>query len=372
MPGRALPRLAGIGTHLRRELAELSLGEQRGVVLRVSLDGQAVALDRVGQDDRGPTVVDGPVGLVQRGQVMAAEVADGGRQGAVVEVGDEPGERLVAVRQPPAQLVRGAAEQPLVLGVGHGVDPVPQRLPARPGEQLLQQPTVLQRDDLPARRGEHAPEPVGGDQRDHAVQRLAVHVDDPDDLAEVGHAGVDDGLPHGTFVEFGVTEQRVLPAGAAGAIATRAGPARAGPGVEVPAQVAAGHRPPDRGGRADADRSRGVVDRIGVLDPARIALQSAISPQRGQVRLVELTEQVVDGVQHGRGVRLDRHPVLGAQVPEPQRGHDGDHRGGRCLMPADLQAAGVGPDPVRVVDDRRGQPEHLALDLGQRVHALGF
>jgi NAD(P)-dependent dehydrogenase (short-subunit alcohol dehydrogenase family) len=30
------------------------------------------------------------------------------------------------------------------------------------------------------------------------------------------------------------------------------------------------------------------------------------------------------------------------------------------------------PDPVRVVDDRRGQPEHLALDLGQRVQAGGF
>ena len=41
-------------------------------------------------------------------------------------------------------------------------------------------------------------------------------------------------------------------------------------------------------------------------------------------------------------------------------------------MAADLQPAGIGPDPVRVVDDRRGQPEHLALDLGQRVQAGGF
>jgi hypothetical protein len=30
------------------------------------------------------------------------------------------------------------------------------------------------------------------------------------------------------------------------------------------------------------------------------------------------------------------------------------------------------PDPVRMMDDRRGQPEHLALDLGQRVQAGGF
>ena len=40
--------------------------------------------------------------------------------------------------------------------------------------------------------------------------------------------------------------------------------------------------------------------------------------------------------------------------------------------PPTFSAAGIGPDPVRVVDDRRGQPEHLALDLGQRVQAGGF
>ena len=197
------------------------------------------------------------------------------------------------------------------------------------------------------------------DQRDHPVQRLAVHVDDPDDLAEFGHAGVDDGLPDRALVEFGVTEQRVL--AARGSVAAE-------PAVQVPA----GHRAPDRGGRADADGPGRVVDRVGVLDPARVALQAAERPQHGQVRLIELAEQVVDRVQHGRGVRLDRHPVVGAQVPEPQRGHDRDHRRRRGLMAADLQAAGIGPDPVRVVDDRRGQPEHLALDLGQRVQAGGF
>ena len=49
---------------------------------------------------------------------MPAEVADGCRQGGIVKVGDEPGQRLVTGRQPQAQLVRGAAEQPLVFGVG--------------------------------------------------------------------------------------------------------------------------------------------------------------------------------------------------------------------------------------------------------------
>ena len=329
------------------------------MVLRVALDGQPVALDRVGQDDRRPGVVDRPVGLVQGAQVVAAEVADGARELGVVEVAGQPGQGLVPAGQALAQLVRVAAEQPLVLGVGHGVDPVPQRLPARAGEQILEQPPVFQRDDLPARRAEHAAQPVGGDQRHHPVQRLAVHVDDPDDLAEFGHAGVDDGLPDRALVEFGVAEQRILAA-------------RRAVSDEPAVQVPAGHRAPDRGGRADADGPGGVVDRIGVLDPARVALQAAERPQRRQVRLIELTEQVVDRVQHGRGVRLDRHPVVRAQVPEPQRGHDRDHRRRRRLMAADFHPAGIGPDPVRVVDDRRGQPEHLALDLGQRVQAGRF
>ena len=108
--GAAVPGSGGIGAQLRRELAELGLGEQRGVILRVPLDGQAIAFDRVGQDDRGPAVVDGPVGLVQGTEVMAAEVADGPREGSVVKVGDKPGERLVPGWQPQAQLVRGAAE----------------------------------------------------------------------------------------------------------------------------------------------------------------------------------------------------------------------------------------------------------------------
>ena len=41
-------------------------------------------------------------------------------------------------------------------------------------------------------------------------------------------------------------------------------------------------------------------------------------------------------------------------------------------MTADLKTAGIGPDPVRVVDDRGGQPEDLALYLFKRGEAAGF
>ena len=155
--GAAAPRLAGIGAQGGGELGYLLLGEQRRVVLRMALDRQPVALDRVGHDHRGPVIGDGPERGVQRAEVVPAQVADGPGQGRVVEVGDERRDRLVAARAAWLRSSSGAApQQPLVLGVGHLVDPLPQRLPARPGEQLLQQVAVLQGDHLPARRGEHA------------------------------------------------------------------------------------------------------------------------------------------------------------------------------------------------------------------------
>src|SRR3712207_7915209 len=41
---------------------------------------------------------------------------------------------------------------------------------------------------------------------------------------------------------------------------------------------------------------------------------------------VELPEQELQRVQHRAGVRLDRHPVVGAQLPQPQRRHDRQDR----------------------------------------------
>jgi len=47
----------------------------------------------------------------------------------------------------------------------------------------------------------------GADVRNRAVKGLAVEVDDPHDLAELGHHGVEDCLPDGAFIEFGVSEE---------------------------------------------------------------------------------------------------------------------------------------------------------------------
>jgi hypothetical protein len=317
----------------------------------MALHAQAVALERVGDDDRRPGVVDGGEGLAQRRRVVPTEVAHRPDEVVVVEVGDQRGDVRPARAVPREQLAhlgRGAAEEPLVLGVGHVVDPPAQRGAAGAGEQLLQHPAVLHGEHLPAGGGEHPLQPGRAHRGDDAVQRLPVEIDDPDYLAQLGDHRVEHRLPDGALVELRVAHERPLAAGAAAG--------------QLGVDVAAGQGAPHRSGRADADRAGGVVRRHRVLGPAGVALQPAELPQRGQRGRVELAEQVLQRVQHRRGVRLDRGAVVGTELLQPQRGHDGDHRGAGRLVATDLHPAGVGPHPVGVVDDRRGQPEHPVLD----------
>ena len=58
--------------------------------------------------------------------------------------------------------------------------------------------------------------------------------------------------------------------------------------------------------------------RTGARSPARLEYPMSTFVQRAQ--------QVLDRVQHRRGVRLDRHPVGAAQVSEVQRRHDARDR----------------------------------------------
>ena len=183
-------------------------------------------------------------------------------------------------------LVGRHAQHPLVLLVGHLLEPAAQRR-GRRGARTARETNRphFERDDLPAGGGEHALEALDLDVGHDAVQGLAVEVDDPQQLAERGDLRVGDGLPDGALVELGVAEQADEPAGGGGV-------------GEVGAGVAVRDGRPQRGGGADADRAGGEVDGVGVLEPAGVALQPALGAQRRQVGGVEVAEQVVDGVQH--------------------------------------------------------------------------
>jgi hypothetical protein len=247
---------------------------------------------------------------------MAAEVTDRPRQLGIIEIADQ----LLQLAAPAAgtgkalaDLAGVAAQQALVLLVRHAVDASAQRLAALALEQLAEKATVLDHDRLPPRRLEHRLDPPRRDVGDDPVEGLTVQVDDPHQLAERGDHRIDQRLPDRPLVELGVADQGHLAAGARR--------------LEVIDDVAVGDRAPDRRGGADTDRAGGEVDRVGVLDPARVALQALEGAQLGEIGGIEAAEEVVDRVQDGRRVRLDRDAVGGIQVPETKRGHDLDHRG---------------------------------------------
>src|SRR6185312_4664654 len=113
----AAPRSRGILAEGGGEFAELFLGQQRRMILRVTLNRKAIALDRVSDDHRGPGVVDLFVRLPQRVQVVPAQVGDRGGEPVIVEFGYETGDFIRAgavAGQPCSQLVCAASQQSLV------------------------------------------------------------------------------------------------------------------------------------------------------------------------------------------------------------------------------------------------------------------
>ena len=328
--GERRPRIGDVGAELGGQLRPLLVRHQRGVVGRMPLRRQPARLDRVREDHRRPvarprrragTRRAGRRGRGRRDRQTAAVTSASSR--SPTRRCDLAAPAAVA-RQPLAQLAGRAAQEPLVLLVAHRVDPLAQRVAAVALEQLAQAAAVLDGDRLPAGRLEHPAQAAGRHVRHDAVERLPVEVDDPQHLAEARDHRIDERLPDRALVELGVADERDV------APALRH--------VEVAGDVALRDRAPERRGRADADGARREVDDAGILGPARVALQPAELAQRRQVAAVERAEQVVDRVQHRRGVRLHGDAIGRAQVLEVERRHDADDRRRRGLVAADLDA----------------------------------
>ena len=124
-------------------------------------------------------------------------------------------------------------------------------------------------------------------------------------------------------------------------------------------------------GDAEADRAGGEIDVGLVLGARGVGLGAAEGAEILQLVEALVAEQVLDGMEHRAGVRLDGHPVLGPQDMEIERGHQRDERGRGGLVPAHLQAVAAIDLVVGVVDHVARQPEHLALELAQHVERRG-
>ena len=348
-----VPLLAVGDPHPLLERGHLVGSDEAGVVVLVTGERQAVALDGVGDEGGGPVVLHGAEGVAHRRQVVPAEI------------GHQPPERVVVVLVEQGADAAGVAEvaqqllaprrAPLV-GEGRvarvlrGVDPVPQRVSARPLEDGGQQASVLEDFHPPVEVAEDGLEPIREALDHHGVQTLAVVVDDPPDVADVVLPRLHQRLEDVALVELGVARDRDH------ATLRPLGPELLQSHVVLDERREAGH------GHAEADRSGGEIDVVGILRARRVRLRAAESAEAGELVLRLVAQQVLDGVEHRAGVRLHRHPVLHSQGVEVERRHQRRHRRARRLVAADLQPVARGPEVVGVVNHPDSQPQDLAFE----------
>ena len=347
--------------HRRPPVGELRRGHQARVVVLVPGERRAPALDRVGDEHRRQVVPRGGVERVaqrleavpperrhQRRELRVAPPREEGRDlGAVADLRLEagapgraalPGERRV-------ERVRAVLDPRL--------EPLAPRL--REGRAL--RPAVPEAHHAPAEGAEHGLDPLPQPLPHHPVERLAVVVDHPPAVAQVVLPALLQRLVDVALVELGVADERDH---------APLGPVRAQ--VVLGVQVVLHQRAEHRRGHPEADRARREVDVVRVLRAARVALRAAVAAERFERGAGQPARHALDRVEDGRGVRLHRDAVLGAQRVEVERGEDVDHGGGRRLMPADLHLAlALRAQVVGVVDRPVREPQRLPR---QRVQPL--
>ena len=264
-----------------RQLLPLGRRQQRRVVGRMPFGGEPARLDRVGEDDRGALVAASHARKASSRSTRSwpprsriARRSSASSRSAISLSTSRP----AASRSPAgARAAPPASPRSSRWYSSFGIPSIRRRSASPPlrSKSSRRKRPYLTSDRLPAGGLEHRLDPPGGDVGDDPVERLPVEVDHPHQLAERRDHRVDQRLPDRPLVELGVAEQGDL----------AAGPRR----LEVVDDVAVGDRAPDRRGGADADRAGGEVDRVGVLGPARVALQAAEgcaarSDRRGRAR----------------------------------------------------------------------------------------
>jgi hypothetical protein len=233
------------------------------MVVLVARERQAVTLDRVGDEDGRPVVVDRLEGLEQARQVVAAEIAHEPGELLVRAALDEGRDRpLVAEIVEEALPPRGPAlegERRVEL-VRAGLDPLLQALAAGLGESGLLQLAVAQHHHVPAEVAEDGLEAGIEALADHRIEALAVVVDDPPGVAKPMLPAFQQGLEDVALVHLGVAHKRHH-----AALRLVLGPAA---GLHVVL-----HQGGEEGLRdAEAHRARGEVHVVDVLGAGGIGL----------------------------------------------------------------------------------------------------
>lgn len=263
---KRVPLRAGCNLHRRLEIGHLACCHQAGMIVLVTGKRRAPALDRIGQEDRRPVVVNAVERIGQRRQAMAAEIVHEVSQFGIGTPLDQRRHAalvadLVEQSAPPGgPALEGQCGIKLVRA---GVDPVLQARSTRLGERRVLQRAVFDDHDIPAEGLENSLDTLPQTFAHHAVKALAIVVDDPPGIAQVMLPAFLQALVDIAFIQLGITDQGNHP--------PERTLLRPGSGGDVILY----HRRKGRHADAEADRTGGEIDIVDILGAARIGLRTA-------------------------------------------------------------------------------------------------
>ena len=290
-PGARIPFRAVGDVHCRAQPFDLLGGADAGVIVLVARDRQSITLDRIGEKT-GRTVVlrAGVEGFEDGFQAVTTQIAHQRVQIRVVVVRQQVANaRCVSdvaqdLGAPCAAALKGKRG---IEGVGTVVDPFAKRAAAGAFEGVAHEAAVFERYDVPARRAKDAIDQAIQVVGNHAVEALAIVVDDPPAVPKVVFPTFPKRFVDAALIHFGVADQ-----GHHSAPGTALGQKGA------VARVFLRHRGEDRESGTESHGTRGNIDVVVILGPGRITLGAAQCAVLLQRRPILPSEQILNGVEH--------------------------------------------------------------------------
>ena len=293
----------------RLPLGHLRLRHQPAVVVLVPGDRRAPALDRVGEEAGRPVVVDRREGLghasprsCRRGSPSAPPAPR--RSGASISAVTSPWSPRSSIsrRRQTAPPMEGQRRVELVRA---GVDPVAAaRSPPGSAKAARWSAPYFTRTTSQPKALEDLLDPLPEPLAHHAVERLAVVVDDPPDVAQPVLPALLQAFVDVALVEFRVAHERHHPA-------------RRHVAPQSLARDVVLHQRGEGGDRdAEPDRAGGEVDVVDVLGARRIGLRAAVAAE--VLQLLARSGCPSDTASRGTPARRAASPRPGPRAAAPR------------------------------------------------------
>ncbi|MNK98909.1 hypothetical protein D3C87_1192880 [compost metagenome] len=304
---------------MRLPLGHLSLGHQPAVIIFVTRDRGAPALDCVSEEAGRMVVIDGGEHVGHCGDAIAAEVFhECGKLDVAAAVDERGNVALVAeiVHQTLAPNGSAHERQCRVELVGAIVDPFPKAFTARFLECGALKDAVFDAHDVPAKGVENILDPLEQPLMHDAVERLAVIVDDPPGVAQTVFPAFLQALVDIAFIKLRIADKGDHPAGA-----HVLAPAFGG-NVVLHDRREGGDR------HSEPHRPGGEVHIVSILGAARITLDATVSAEILHLLASLVAHEILNRVKNWGCMRFDGDAVLRTQCRKIERRHD-RHQGRR-------------------------------------------